>query len=358
MGLSPAPVHAGPTPKVTCEACLVLDDTGRVLFARHPRRLLPNASTTKMITALVTRRETAPDEVVTVSAEAAATGGGGLDLVAGESYSVGDLLEALLLTSSNDAAVALAEHVAGSEAAFVHEMNELALAVGARRTNFVTAHGLDQPGHHSTAVDLARIAEEVLSDPALAAIVAAPSTTIEGPKGAILLENRNLLLESYRGAIGVKTGYTAGAGNVLVAAAERHDRRLITVVLDSDDSFVDSTALLDLGFRKLRRGLLLEEGVPVGALVFDGAGSTGAVATDSVRGITDPSSVVITFAPEDVQPPFVEGERVGTIVIRDSSGRVVGEVDAATDASVPAPHSPWGQDFLADLLRLAAAAAP
>ncbi|MGH2820092.1 MAG: D-alanyl-D-alanine carboxypeptidase family protein, partial [Actinomycetota bacterium] len=258
-GVSPLPVRGVASPRelarpaVSCEACLVVDDRGRVLWSRHPRRRLPNASTTKMATALVVLRDADPSEVVTVSGAAAATGGGGLDLEPGETYTVEALLEAMLLTSSNDAAVALAEHVTGSAGAFVEDMNVLAGRLGARDTHFVTPHGLDVAGHHSSAADLALIARRLLADDLLAEIVATAGTSIEGPRGLIPLENRNPLLEGYGGALGVKTGYTALAGNVLVAAARRGGRTVTTVAMDSIDAAEDSRALLDHGFARLRR---------------------------------------------------------------------------------------------------------
>ncbi|MFN2389709.1 MAG: D-alanyl-D-alanine carboxypeptidase family protein [Actinomycetota bacterium] len=344
---------AGRRPTLSCEACIVVDDTGRTLFARRAGRPLAIASTTKMMTALLADAALARDERVTVSPTAAATGGGGLDLEAGESYPVDTLLKALLMTSSNDAAVALAEAVAGTEAAFVRAMNRRAAELGARGTMFVTAHGLDRPGHVSTARDLARIAAELLSDPELAAIAAAPSTTAAGPEGSILLENRNLLLESYPGAIGVKTGYTAEAGNVLVAAARRHGRRVITVALGSDDSFADSTALLDLGFARLRRGLVLRAGRPVGALVFAAGGASPIVAAETVRGIVRPDRVEVSVAATSgaAALPLAPGDRVGTIVLSTRSGRVIAEVAAVAAAPVDAPSGGWLAGLLGGLLR-------
>ena len=214
----PAPAAAfapSPRPPVNCGACLIAAGED-VLWGRAIDVRRANASTTKMVTALVVARETRLDELVRASRNAAATGGGGLDLRPGDVFTAGELLYALLLSSSNDAAVALAEHVAGSERAFAARMNRVAESVGATDSSFVTAHGLDVPGHYSTARDLARIALAVLRRPALAEIVATPSKTISGGR---TLVNTNPLLESYEGAVGVKTGYTAGAGDVLVAAA-------------------------------------------------------------------------------------------------------------------------------------------
>ena len=229
----------------------MIDVTGRTLWARSPHAARPNASTTKMVTALVTVRSVGLDEKVTVSPAAAATGGGGVDLIAGERYTVEDLLHALLMTSSNDSAVALAEHVAGSEAAFVEEMNALLEELGARDTTFVTSHGLDTPGHAASALDLATIGVEVLREPVLARIVATAQTTIGGSSGPQRIENTNLLLESYRGAVGIKTGMTSLAGQVLVAAARRDGYLVVAVAMGSGDAAADGRALLDFGFEAI-----------------------------------------------------------------------------------------------------------
>lgn len=264
---------AEPPTAVSCAACVVVDGDGRTLWARSSHTPLPNASTTKMVTALVAVASSALHEEVTVSASAAATGGGGLDLGAGDRYSVEALLYALLLTSSNDAAVALAEHTSGSEVVFVDAMNQLLVELEANDTTFVTSHGLDAPGHVASAADLATIAFRVLDDPVLADIVATSQTTISGSRGPVFLENRNALLETYKGAVGVKTGMTALAGNVLVAAARRRDDLVVAVAMRSIDAAADARALLDHGLEKLRSELVLTEGELVTELVLDPAGT-------------------------------------------------------------------------------------
>lgn len=336
-------------PEVTCSACLVVDDTGRELFARAASRTLPNASTTKMTTALVVVAEASPDETVMVSAEAAATGGGGLDLHTGEIWDVRALLYALLLDSSNDAAVALAEHVAGTEADFVDEMNRTARAIGATGTHFVTAHGLDMVGHGSTARDLAATAAELLKDPLLAAIVATPRARIEGPAGIVTIENRNLLLESYSGAIGVKTGFTAGAGNVLVAAAERNGRRLIAVAMHSVDATVDAAALLDFGWARLAQTVVLRAGTPVAALVFD-RGSTPVVTSTPVRDLARHNDVTFEFRPWSVEAPLAAGDVVGRVVVRSPDGTIE-TVDAVATGAVVPDETSWAVDVFTGLLR-------
>lgn len=361
----------GVPPSLTCEACLVVDkSTGEVLFGRAIHRQLPNASTTKMMTALVTVSRAEMQELVMVSGAAAAVGGGGLELDEGDVYSVGDLLYALLLDSSNEAAAALADHWAGGSTDFIKAMNRTARSLGATETRFANPHGLDQSGHHSSAADLVLIAQELLSTPALAEIVATPHHTIAVPGGAVTLENRNVLLESYSGAIGVKTGRTLGAGEVLVAAAERGPRSVIAVAMRSVDAAADARTLLDLGFGELRAQaqrererqarlaaeprLLLSAREHVGALVFDPAGATAVVAGADVEGQTPPDGIEIAFMPADeLLLPLREGEEIGTVQVM-SGGSVLGTAPALAEDPVTSASSSWAAGALSGLLRAAA----
>lgn len=341
-----------------------------MIFGRAIHRRLPNASTTKMMTALVTVTEARLKDLVTVSSAAAAVGGGGLDLDAGDVYPVRDLLYALLLDSSNEAAAALADHWTTGSAGFIRAMNKTARALGAENTAFVNPHGLDQAGHYSSPFDLALIAQELLATPALAEIVAAPRQTIAVPGGSATVENRNLLLESYPGAFGVKTGRTLGAGEVLVAAARRGPRSVIAVAMRSTDAVDDARALLDLGFQELRAlaeqerqekerlanepGLLLSAREQVGALVFDPSGATAVVAGADVEGLTPAGGVQITFTPaQQLLLPLQEGEQIGTVQVM-SGGSVLGTAPALADDAVASARSSWGTRALSGLLRTAA----
>jgi D-alanyl-D-alanine carboxypeptidase (penicillin-binding protein 5/6) len=260
----PAPVRANqPTqlteatglvaavPEVSASSWILYDQGfDRELGSANPDERRAIASTTKMMTALVVLERTSPDELVTVSAEAAAVGEAEIGLVAGEVLTVGDLMVALLVDSANDAAMALAEHVGGSEEGFVALMNERAARLGLTNTRFVNPHGLDDPGHYSTARELLAIALAGMDDPTFAELVATrrapfPSTP-EGREREAL--TTNTLLRSYPGTFGVKTGFTGEAGLALVAAAQQGERRVYAVVLGSDDHFADTVALLEYGF--------------------------------------------------------------------------------------------------------------
>lgn len=352
-----APVSRAATqePEVSCAACVVVDDRGRVLFERNASVSRANASTTKMVTALIVRERASLTDEVVISGTANAVGAAAVDLPQGRGYTVEELLHALLMASSNEAAVALAEHVAGSEPAFVRLMNQLAQERGWRGTSFVTSHGLDTPGHYSTARDLAEIGAEVLDDPVLAAIVRTRTATVTGGGGTVSLSNRNLLLDSYNGAIGIKTGFTALAGNVLVAAARRSGRTVIAVAMGSVDSFEDSAALLDLGFARLRRTVVIRQDETVAGLVFDQVGSTGVAPDRNVRGLVSRAQLEISFVPDPrVSLPIGTGQSVGVLEIRTTRGELFAEVGAIAQHAVAAPEPSLVQRAFAGLLRGAA----
>lgn len=229
-------------PAVTAAAALVVDlDSDQTLYSRRPNAPWPPASTAKLMTALVVVRHAEIGQQVVVSARAAGTPGSRMGLTAGETLTVGDLLYGLLLPSGNDAAVALAEHVAGSEAAFVGLMNEAAAGLGLQSTHFVNAHGSDAPGQLTTAADLVLLARAVLAEPLLARIVATPSAQIAGR----LLKNTNELLGQDPRVDGVKTGTTDAAGECLVVSLTRDGHRLVVVLLGSRERYADARRLLD-----------------------------------------------------------------------------------------------------------------
>lgn len=321
---------------------------------------------------MVVSRKTSPRDLVRVPAAAAAVGGGGMDLSEGDVATVGDLLTVLLLDSSNEAAAALAEHVSGDQDDFVALMNRLARSLGARGTTFVNPHGLDTSGHASTAEDLALIGQRVLATPQLARIVASPraSVTVNGSSRSV--ENRNVLLEGYAGAVGIKTGRTLGAGEVLVAAARRGPHALIAVAMRSQDAAADARRLLDAGFVYLRDearksaaaaareaaepDVLLREGQAVGALVFDPAGATEVVAAEEVT-VLLPSEVVtveLRFTPSDeLLLPLGEGEVVGNVDVI-AGGDVIASVPALAQGAVMIEEQSWAGRALGGILRTAA----
>jgi len=229
-------------PELTAKSALLVDlDSGETLFSVHPDEPLPPASTAKIMTALVVLQGGNLDDEVAVSQNAAETTGSRMGLTAGETLTVRELLYGLLLPSGNDAAVALAEHVAGGEAEFAVLMNRTAESLGLKSTHFTGPHGMDAEGQTSSAADLLAIARAALQYPLFAQIVATQSAEVSG----MALTNTNELLGKYPGADGVKTGTTDAGGECLVASVTRQGHRLLAIVLGSKDRYADVRAMLD-----------------------------------------------------------------------------------------------------------------
>ena len=243
----PTPVNGSPSPFPTAlrtprpsvtpprlaSAAAILEDldTGQVLFAKNADAPRPVASLTKIMTALLALSHSRPEERVTVSSLAAGQSGSVLGLRVGERITVSELMYALLLQSSNDAAVALAEHAGGTLGRFVEMMNEEAARLGLTRTRFYSASGLDDRGR-SSARDLATLTRAAYADPLFEQIAATKFHTVPSPSGKPRrIQNRNILLWLYPGAIGVKTGFTTPSGHCLVATADHDGVRLLAVAL-------------------------------------------------------------------------------------------------------------------------------
>jgi D-alanyl-D-alanine carboxypeptidase (penicillin-binding protein 5/6) len=227
-------------------------DTGAVLWRRQPDRVLPIASLTKMMTAILVVERARPTAMVRVTKEALAYKGSAVGILPkGKRIKLETMLNGLLLPSGNDAAIALAQRMSGTVANFVERMNERAGDLGLSCTRFSSPDGFEDAGNHSCAIDLAEMARALLDRPRLARIVKRRRAVLPFPikGGRIYLFNNNPLLRTgYPGTIGVKTGYTDAAGRCLVAAARRNGRRLGVVLLHSPDPGKQATQLLNRGF--------------------------------------------------------------------------------------------------------------
>lgn len=241
-----------PAPMITAPSAVLIEaESGRVLFAKNKDAPMYPASITKIMTGIVALEKGRPDEIVTISQRAQAADGTRVYLVKGEQKPLLDLVYAALVNSGNDAAIAIAEHVGGSEAAFAALMNEKAQAIGARHTHFVNASGLHDPQHVTTAYDMALIAQYAMRNPTFREIVQTKRRPWTGQEWQSELVNHNRLLWEYPGATGVKNGFTTKARFTLVASAERNGVSLISVVMGASSSAVlyrETKALLDYGF--------------------------------------------------------------------------------------------------------------
>jgi serine-type D-Ala-D-Ala carboxypeptidase (penicillin-binding protein 5/6) len=241
-----------PRPRLSARAAILVDaDTGRVLWARRPHRRLPVASTTKIMTALLALRQLGRDTVVTVPPAATRVPLVKEGLRPRERVKAWKLFYGLLLFSGNDDAAALAIATAGTRDAFVAQMNAEARALGLRDSHFSTPSGVIDAGNYSSAWDLAALTRVARRDARFRAIVRTRIAHIpwSAPTFAKIYVNKNPLIGAYRGADGVKTGWTTLAGHCLVASATRGGRSLVAVVLHDANAPADAKRLLNLGFR-------------------------------------------------------------------------------------------------------------
>ena len=243
-------------PNLNARAAILYDMTyDRILYEKNSKERRANASTTKMITAIVAYEEGNLDDIVTVSQKAANTGGSTINLKKDDKITLDNLIKGLLVHSGNDAAVAIAEYISGSVKEFSKLMNNKLEEIGAKDTHFVTPHGLDEDGHYSTAYDLMLIANELLNIPYLADIVSEKTIEIEINGYTRGIGTTNEMLSVYSGADGVKTGFTGNAGRCIISSATRDGRKLISVVLGCDtkkNRTTDSVRLLDYGFNAFK----------------------------------------------------------------------------------------------------------
>jgi len=225
---------------------VLMHEDGAIVYSRNEDAPMLIASTTKIMTAILVLENCGLDDIVDIESEYCAVEGSSMYLRAGESYTVKELLEGLMLASGNDAARALACHVAGSEKGFAAMMNKKAEELGMSKSRFANPHGLNADGHYSTALDMAKLMAYCMRNEEFAGICSARSANI---KGKTFL-NHNKLLYMYPGCIGGKTGYTEKAGRCLVSCAEREGMRMICVTLSAPDDWNDHKKLYDAAFEE------------------------------------------------------------------------------------------------------------
>lgn len=240
------------------QAILIDGDSGKVLYEKCADERAYPASTTKIMTALITievlkENDSPIEQTVKIPAEAEGVEGSSIYLKAGEKISIEDLLYGLMLMSGNDAATALAKIIGGSEERFVEMMNEKAEKLGCKGTHFANPSGLFDENHYTTVRDMAIISREAMKDPAFREIVATQSRKAVRPDSDhITFHNKNKTVFEYEGGNGIKIGYTTDSGRTLVASSERNGRSMICVVMSAPDWFNDAYRLMDYGYNNTK----------------------------------------------------------------------------------------------------------
>lgn len=334
-----APAFAS-NPQVTGRAYLVENaTTGEVIAEQNARLRLPMASITKLMTALVVLDRARLDDIVTVGSAAAVTGESTAYLVTGERLTVGELLQAALIQSANDAATALAEHVAGSEVEFARLMNAKAKALGLSDTHFVNPHGLDAVGHYSSARDLTVLAQAAMAEPAIRTIVRTREATISGGRR---LETWNDLLSTFPGLIGVKTGHTAGAGWSQAAAARGPGFVVYATLLGEptrEARNADLAELLAWGISQYRVMPLVKQGRTYATveLPYD-KGELRVVARRTVERPVRLGRPLVekVVSPREVSLPVRRGQRLGAVRVY-RGGRMIASSPLVAARAVPEP---------------------
>ena len=312
-------------PSVEALGAVLMDfDTGRVLWEKDARKPLAMASTTKIMTCIVALENADLQSKVIVSKRAASAPDVQMHLQAGEEIALEALLYAMMLQSSNDAAVAVAEHIGGTVEEFCRLMTEKAAAIGAEDTVFETPNGLDGENHHSTAYDLAVIARYALQNETFAQIIRTYAYTAVSSRTTYAVTNKNRLLSELNGASGIKTGFTGKAGHCFVGAAERNGLRLISVVLGSgwgahgkEQKWVDTKRLMEYGFASYEHAKVLEAGSDAGRIDVERS-KTVALDLYYAQNVSLPmtpaekeSIEIVPRIPQAVRAPIAAGDVVG-----------------------------------------------
>lgn len=331
-------------PNVKALSAVLIDgDTGRVLWGKNENDPMPMASTTKIMTAIVTLENADISKKTTVSKNAVKAPPVKMYLQEGEELTIEQLLYALLMQSSNDAAVAIAESVGGSVENFCNMMNEKAKALGCKDTEFVTPNGLDKGNHHSTAYDMAIIGAYAINNEEFIRISNTKSISFSSNKKSYSIVNKNRLLNSYDGAIGIKTGFTGKAGHCFVGAAKRGDITFVSVVLASgwgsagkENKWTDTKEILNYGFNNYKKYSIIGKDQEI---YVDKAKTNKTVLKykNSIKALmkeTEKDKVIFkNNLPKMIEAPVSKGEKIGyaDAYIGDFK---IGEIDIISNENI------------------------
>lgn len=326
-------------------AVLMETSSGKILFEKNPHEQRPCASITKVMTMLLVSEaidngKLSLDDTITASAHAVSMGGSDIWLEEGETMSADDMIKATVVASANDAAVALAEHLCGSEEVFVEKMNEKASQLGMKDTVFKNCNGLDEDGHITSAYDVAVMSRELMKHEMIFDYTSIWLDNLRGGKTQIV--NTNKLLKTYNGITGLKTGTTNDAGCCMAASAKRGDMSLVAVVLGCNsgkERFSDAAALLDYGFANFSvTQLKAPEDLPKTIKVENGMQGNIGIGCDVNASIVldkNSSSKIVSKIdlPESIEAPVVSGQKLGTVTYSLDGNAVKSfEITALQDA--------------------------
>lgn len=326
-------------------AVLMETSSGKILFEKNPHEQRPCASITKVMTMLlvceaIDNGKLSLDDTITASAHAASMGGSDIWLEEGETMSADDMIKATVVASANDAAVALAEHLCGSEEVFVEKMNEKASQLGMKDTAFKNCNGLDEDGHITSAYDVAVMSRELMKHEMIFDYTSIWLDNLRDGKTQIV--NTNKLLKTYNGITGLKTGTTNDAGCCMSASATRGDMSLVAVVLGCNsgkERFSDAAALLDYGFANFSvTQLKAPEDLPKTIKVENGMQGNIGIGCDVNASIVldkNSSSKIVSKIdlPESIEAPVVSGQKLGTVTYSLDGNAVKSfEITALQDA--------------------------
>lgn len=323
-------------------AIMIEASTGEILFQKNANEKLAPASMTKMMSMLLIMEEIEKgnlkwDEKITASENASSMGGSQIFLQAGEKMTVTEMLKGIAIASGNDATVAMAERIAGTEESFVKKMNARAKELGLKNTNFVTATGLDADNHYSSAYDMSLIAKELVKHEKILEFTGTYEEYLrKDSNNPFWLVNTNRLVRFYSGVDGLKTGFTSTAGYCLTATAKKDSMRLITVVMNEPDTAKrssDTTKMLDYGFNiYMVKNIIYENTIIDKANVELGTKlSTDVVSKETITILSKKSdenrNITYEAKIDRIVAPIKKGDKVGTINIIED-GKVISTIDA------------------------------
>lgn len=345
-------------------ACLMNSVTGEVVFSKDMEKTKEMASTTKIMTAIVAIENSKMNDVVTVSENAANVEGSAAYIEKDMKLYMRDLLYGLMLSSGNDAAVAIAEFVAGDVSKFTDMMNNKAKEIGAKNTNFTNPNGLPDGLHYTTAHDLALITRYAMENDEFREIVATqvytatplytppkpapiptatpagtanPTAATEAPAtNTLVFYNHNKLLGTYEGANGVKTGYTDAAGRCLVSSAKRNDMEFIAVTLDDSKDWEEHAEMLDYAFSTHHAKKVVTKGSVIKVAKIDGKEYNMVAAENFSVPLKNKGGYevdLITHLAQNIKAPINKDEKIGYIEIKIGKEKV-GEVDIVSDKDI------------------------